>query len=70
VRKGWGAAILDYRETLPDDLKPVLVLDASALVRTTYALWSKHRGGLVHLPSAQVDHQRLEPKRRKACIRQ
>ncbi|RXH35557.1 hypothetical protein [Bradyrhizobium zhanjiangense] len=59
VRKGWGTAILDYRETLPDDLKPVLVLDASARVRTTYALWDKHRGHLVRLPSAQKSYSGL-----------
>ncbi|WP_334380402.1 hypothetical protein [Bradyrhizobium sp. AZCC 1577] len=59
VRKGWGAAILDYRETLPNDLKPVLVLDASARVRTTYALWSEHRGGLVRLLSAHKNYSGL-----------
>lgn len=59
VRTGWDPAILDYRDTLPDDLKPVIVLDASARVRTTYRLWSEHRGGLARLPSAQKDYSRL-----------
>jgi hypothetical protein len=52
VRRGYGVSILDYRDSLPPDLQPVIVLDASARVRTTYDLWAKHRGGLARLPSA------------------
>lgn len=59
VRKGWGVVILDYRDTLPQDLKPVLVLDASARVRATYQLWSRHRGDLIRLSSAQKDYSGL-----------
>ena len=59
VRKGYGVSILDYRDTLPSDLQPVLVLDASARVRTTYDLWAKYRGGLVRLPTATKNYAGL-----------
>ncbi|MBF9235012.1 hypothetical protein [Microvirga alba] len=47
-----GPTLVDYRQTLPDGLKPILALDASARVRATYDLWEKERGDLVRLPSA------------------
>ncbi|MGA7328961.1 MAG: hypothetical protein WBX25_31865 [Rhodomicrobium sp.] len=47
-----GNAILDYKETLPKDLTPLLVLDASVRVRTVYKLWKEERGGIVMLPTA------------------
>jgi hypothetical protein len=56
VRRGWGISILDFRDSLPRDLKPLVVLDASARLRTTYDLWSAHRGGLVRLNEAPKDY--------------
>jgi hypothetical protein len=47
-----GNTMLDYRDTLPDDIKPLLVLDASARVRTVYRCWKEDRGGIVELPTA------------------
>lgn len=47
-----GNTVLDYRETLPDDILPLVVLDASARVRATYTLWESGREGLHILPSA------------------
>jgi hypothetical protein len=45
-----GHTVLDYQNTLPADLWPVLILDASGRVRDTYRLWeSERRGGLVRL---------------------
>ena len=44
-----GNTILDYQDTLPDDLWPVLILDASGRVRTLYRLWEERRMGLVRL---------------------
>jgi hypothetical protein len=41
--------IVSYRENLPDDLAPLVVLDASGRVTTTYSLWQQHRGGLTKL---------------------
>ena len=48
----YGNTMLDYRDTLPDDIKPLLVLDASARVRTVYRCWKEDRGGIKELPSA------------------
>jgi hypothetical protein len=45
-----GNTILDYRDTIPEDLWPVLILDASGRVRTTYKLWEERRMGFVRLP--------------------
>ncbi|PWE28377.1 hypothetical protein DDZ14_19105 [Maritimibacter sp. 55A14] len=50
---------LDIRDTLPDDFAPVLVLDASGRVRSTYDLWEKRRGDLVRLKSAAKDYSDL-----------
>jgi hypothetical protein len=54
-----GNTILDYRETLPTDIGPALVLDASGRVRKTYRLWEEQRGGLVRLPTATKDYRDL-----------
>ena len=40
---------LDTRDVLPDDLAPMVVLDASGRVRSTYAQWEKTKGNLVRL---------------------
>ena len=54
----FGNTILDYKDTLPEDIRPLLALDASARVRTVYGLWHDHRGGVEMLPSAtkRYDH--------------
>ena len=52
----WGAAMLTYKDTLPHDLAPLLVLDASGRVRETYKHIEKHRGGLTRLPEAVKDY--------------
>jgi hypothetical protein len=54
-----GNAILDYRETLPEDIAPLLVLDASVRVRETYKLWEILRGGVVRLTEAPKDYSPL-----------
>jgi hypothetical protein len=48
----FGNTLLDYKDTLPDDIKPLLALDASARVRTVYDCWKEGRGGIVMLPEA------------------
>ena len=48
----YGNTMLDYRDTLPDDIKPLLALDASARVRTVYRFWEDRRGGITFLPEA------------------
>jgi hypothetical protein len=59
VRTVYRKMVLDYRDSLPIDLQPLVVLDASARIRTAYDLWEKHRGGLVRLPSASKDYAGL-----------
>jgi hypothetical protein len=54
----YGSTMLDYRETLPEGIQPLLALDASARVRTAYDLWHDHRGGLVKLASAEKRYDR------------
>jgi hypothetical protein len=48
----FGETMLDYKDTLPEDITPLLALDASARVRTVYDCWKDGRGGIVVLPSA------------------
>ncbi len=51
-----GATLLTYRDTLPDDLAPLLVLDASGRVRQTYKWMEQHRRSLVRLTAATKDY--------------
>ena len=46
-----GSSILQYADVLPNDLAPMLILDASGQVRTTYKLWQYWRKGLQPLYS-------------------
>ena len=50
---------LDTRDAIPDDLAPVVVLDASGRVRETYAQWQRTTGKLVRLPSAKKSYRNL-----------
>ncbi|WP_227382692.1 hypothetical protein [Microvirga rosea] len=54
-----GPTLVDYRTTLPEDIKPILALDASARVRATYDLWERGRGDLIRLPSATKRYDNL-----------
>jgi hypothetical protein len=54
-----GNTMLDYQDTLPDDFKPVLALDASGRVRTAYRFWEERRGGIEMLPSAPKRYDNL-----------
>jgi len=60
-RSKYGTAVLDYKETLPEGLAPLLVLDASSRqqVRATYRLWDEYRGGVARLPEAPKDYSPL-----------
>lgn len=55
----YGNAALTYQDTLPEDLAPLLVLDASGRVRTTYADVERHRGQLFRLKTAEKDYSPL-----------
>jgi hypothetical protein len=54
-----GVTLLSYRNTLPDDLFPLLVLDASGRVRQTYNDIERYRGNLVRLKAAVKDYAPL-----------
>jgi hypothetical protein len=64
--------VLDYRETLPENLAPLVILDASGRVRTTYRQWRQNRGGLEWLATAtkryDIDSPLLANWRRQACL--
>lgn len=61
VRKdgAMGNTVIDYRETLPDDLAPMVILDASGRVRDTYRDLEESRGTLVRLKAAQKLYDNL-----------
>jgi len=54
-----GKSLVGTGSELSKDFAPVVILDASGRVRTTYDLWSKHRGGLEPLPPVPNDYRRL-----------
>lgn len=51
--------LVGFVEHLPDDLAPVVILDASGRVRESYRLWEEHRQTLQRLPSAVKDYGNL-----------
>lgn len=51
---------LDYKDYLPSDFYPVVVLDASGRVRKTYKLWEECRKGVVTLKPARKMYQNLK----------
>ena len=53
-----GSAFLTYSDTLPNDIAPLVVLDASGRVRQTYAYLEAHRG-LQRLRVAAKDYTPL-----------
>lgn len=54
-----GNTLLDHRKQLPDDFFPIIILDASGRVRTTYQFWQEHRRTLVKLKSAEKRYDNL-----------
>lgn len=54
-----GRALVAVGQSLPDDFAPVVILDASGRVRSTYDLWQQHRGNLRRLPEAANDYRGL-----------
>jgi hypothetical protein len=55
----YGGSVLTYRDNLPSDLAPLLVLDASGRIRQTYRDVEQHRGGLEKLSTAAKDYSPL-----------
>ena len=50
---------LDSRDAIPDDLAPMVILDASGRVRTTYQQWEKSQGNLKRLKAANRSYRNL-----------
>jgi len=50
---------LNSRDAIPDDLAPVVILDASGRVRSTYGQWEEQKDNLVRLPSAVRNYSNL-----------
>jgi|GEM_PF-1183413 len=48
-----------YENTLPDDLKPMVICDASGRVSQTYPHWSNGRGDLVELSRGSKNYKNL-----------
>ena len=55
-----GKALVAADDGLPSDFAPVIILDASGRVRTTYEFWGRHRDDLVWLPAAANDYRHLD----------
>jgi hypothetical protein len=55
----YGTTTLQYKDILPDDLAPMLILDASGQQRATYKLWATGRKTLHFLDSPQKDYAGL-----------
>ena len=53
--------MLDYRDTIPSDLAPMVILDASGRCRHTYRLMEEEwRENLVRLKEVCKDYSNLE----------
>jgi hypothetical protein len=59
IKSEGNNTVLDYNETWPSDLLPILVLDASGRVRKTYRMWNRHIGNLIDLKHAKKDYSKL-----------
>lgn len=57
--KKFGRALVGCGRSLPDDLAPMIIMDASARMRTIYDVWEQQRGNLVRLPSAINSYENL-----------
>ena len=60
VRDGKNRTIVHYANTLPDDLKPMVITDASGRVRQTYHYWSDGRGDLVRLRQGDKSYSNVQ----------
>lgn len=58
--EGKGRVVLDCIESLPSDLQPCLVTDASARFRGTYSLYEKYNGNSVSLVP-ELSYKRFNP---------
>jgi hypothetical protein len=54
-----GRVMVSIRESLPPDLAPIVILDASGRVRRTYRWWEQYRKTLVRLQQAEKRYDDL-----------
>jgi hypothetical protein len=54
-----GGTLVSFRENLPSDLAPVVILDASGRIRTAYDWWKEKRRSLVRLPAGRKCYDKL-----------
>lgn len=59
TRNAGDGTIITYRELLPQNLAPMLILDASAHLRQTYQIWNEGRGGVRMLPAEPKTYRGL-----------
>ncbi len=59
VTDAGGRTTISYRESLPLNFAPLLILDASGSLRLTYKAWAEGRGGLVQLRSPGKTYRNL-----------
>lgn len=59
TRNGRNRTLVHYENTLSDDIKPMVICDASGRVRQTYRHWSEGRGDLIELQPASKDYSNL-----------
>lgn len=57
VRRDASNAVLDYDKIIPNDLAPMLILDASGEVRTTYRHWYEYQRNLRYLHSPSKNYR-------------
>jgi hypothetical protein len=50
---------VSFRQNVPDDLAPVVILDASGRIKAAYDWWDRHRGNLFTLEAAPKDYNNL-----------
>lgn len=55
-----GFVAVGIGQPLPDDLAPLIVLDASARLRPSYRYWAERSGNVVFLPPAAADYSSME----------
>ena len=55
----YGNTVIDYKDTLPKDLAPLIIADASGRVRETYRQMAKGRENLVFLKTAPKRYDNL-----------
>ena len=54
-----GLVVVGASAQLPDDLAPLIILDASAPLRRSYDLWANRTGMVVNLPPITADYSKL-----------